>query len=103
MAVAVESFILKSVQAHCISSALTNIVSGSSIPESAADLASLIAGKFKAHMANLRGEARADLRGVAKAHIVVVVVAEHNKVVAKGEVPLDHRQVRVISPHFFSN
>ena len=106
MAVAAESFIRKSVQALCISNALTNIANGSFIPESAADLASLIAGKCKVHMANHRAETRADLRGVAKAHIVEVVVAEYNKVVAKGEVPLDHRQagvIRAISPHFFSN
>ena len=103
MVVAVENSILKSAPVHCISSVLINIVSGSCIPESVADLASLIAGMFKAHMADHRGEARADHRVEVKVHIVVVAVAEHRQVVDKGVVPVDHRKVRVISPHFFSN
>ena len=78
MVVAVESSTLKSAPAHYIFSALIKTVSGSSIPESVAELASLITGKCRVHMADSLG-AKADHR-----------VA-------------DHRKVRVISPHFSSN
>ena len=82
MVVAVESFTLKSSPDHYIFSALIKTVSGSSIPESVAELASLITGKCRVHMADSLG-AKAD-------HRVAARVA-------------DHRKVRVISPHFSSN
>ena len=108
MVVAVESSTLKSFPAHCISSALIKTVSGSFIPESVADLASLITGKYRVLMAD-KVEDKADHRVVGKANHQVVDKANH-RVVARAVgiadrmgVMLDHRKVRVISPHFFSN
>ena len=82
MVVSVESSTQKSAPAHCIFNALIKTVSGSFKPESVADLASQITGKCRVHMADSLG-AKAD-------HRVAARVA-------------DHRKVRVISPHFFSN
>ena len=92
MAVAVESSTLKSAPAHCIFSALIKTVNGSCIPENAADLASLITGKYRVLMAD-KVEDKADHR----------VVAREVGIADKMGVMLDHRKVRVISPHFFSN
>ena len=97
MAVAVESSTLKSAPAHCIFSALIKIVSRSSLPESVADLASLITGKWRVNMADSLG-AKADNKVAAKADHRVVAKADH---MVLGMA--DHRKVRVISPHFFSN
>ena len=112
MAVAVESSTLKSVPAHYIFSVLIKTVGGSCIPESVADLASLIIGKSRVHMEDNRGD-KADHRVAAKADHRVAAKAEH-RVAAKA----DHRvadprvvakvvgmadKVKVISPHFFSN
>ena len=82
MAVVVESSTLKSALAHCIFSALIKTVNGSCIPESAADLASLITGKSRVLMAD-RVVDKADHRVVAK---------EDHRVVDKDK-----------ADHFFSN
>ena len=105
MVVAVESSTLKSAPAHYIFNALIKTVSGSFIPESVADLASLITGKCRVHMADSLG-AKADHRVGAKADHRVGAKADH-RVAAKADHRVvgmaDHRKVRVISPHFFSN
>ena len=71
MVVAVESSTLKSAPANCIFSALIKTVNGSCIPESAADLASLIAGKSRVLMTDIV-VAKAAHRVVAKAYPRVV-------------------------------
>ena len=104
MAVTVESSTLKSVPAHCIFSVLIKTVSGSCIPESVADLASLIIGKSRVHIEDSMGH-KADHRVAAKADHRVAAKADHRvadpRVVARVVGMAD--KVRVISPHFFSN
>ena len=105
--VAVEDSTLKSVPALCIFSALIETAGGSFTPESAEDLASLIAGKSRVLAAGSLGD-KAGHKVAAKASLVVVhkvdlVVARELGMADKIGVMPEHRKVRVISPHFFSN